>query len=71
MIVIRHLDQVEIERIKREHAGVAADEELRPGWYWGEAGDPFPGVGPFDTREACERDAVEECGSHELSGIEN
>ena len=24
MIVVRHLDQAEIERIKREHAGVAA-----------------------------------------------
>jgi hypothetical protein len=66
VIVIRHLDQADIERIKREHA-LAADEEFVPGWYWGESGDPFPGVGPFDTRDACERDAVEDCGSLELT----
>jgi hypothetical protein len=53
---------------QREYA-TAADEEFVPGWYWGESGDPFPGVGPFDTRDECERDAVEDCGSLELTGI--
>ena len=49
MIVVRHLDQPEVERIKREHA-LAADEQFVPGWYWGESGDPFPGVGSFEAR---------------------